>query len=121
MKNSSESFGREMRAEQRLSARAYIVTADEDRTVLYAIQVEETGGYLSWFDGTKERKMAISSSEKEGDSITYVMETGVRYRFAPMTLKTYREHVRDLLLGAPDFETEEALLNALEEAARKAW
>ncbi len=121
MKNLSESFGGEMRTERRLSARAYIVTADEDRTVLYAVQVEQTGGYLSWFDGTKERKMAISSSKQEGESISYVMETGVCYRFAPMTLETYRENIRDLLLGAPDFQTEEALFNALEEVVRRSW
>ncbi len=134
MANPAELFGRKAEQEthyEKLPQPVYYIESSDDDTVLVGIDVEikqmgDAAPVVTWYDTSHERSMSALEMVKKDDYFAFrsadkKMANGepAEYYFAPMDLNTYREKVKDKLIEGRDFESEEEMINAFLEAAKK--
>jgi hypothetical protein len=81
----------------------YLVTSEEDSTVLLALDAKCHGDLVEWFDTYRDRAKPALAVEKQGAVIT-VKSEGATYRFEPLTKALYDARVKEQVELSPDFE-----------------
>ncbi len=99
-----------------LSGDVFYVECADDNTVLIAMDIKISHGYIYWFDTVKERIMAFSDIKINQDSTLNFERSSKKqkalgkYTFTPMSLSIYREKVKDNLLNGETLNTQEELV-----------
>lgn len=115
--------------ERKLPARAYYISSPEDDTVLVGLGVTLTNTVIRWYDTVKERMFEIDRIQQDDpDKLIFTRkgvagEAGITrtYTLQPLTLPLYYEHVKSQLRAGEDFESEDALYDALDKTYQNAW
>lgn len=103
----------------------YFVSSDKDDTVLVAMDVAISDGYVRWFDTVKERTMKIGEILRD-DSQAFIFvrsdyPESPSYEFRPMTLELYRDKVKSKLIAGKDFSNEADMIDGFKKTIESAW
>ena len=80
----------------------YLVESDEDPTVLLAIEARITENGAEWFDSVRDRCVGVEGIEAK-PGLVIVNGERATYRFRPLTLALYNQHVISHVAGNPSF------------------
>ncbi|NIR31722.1 MAG: hypothetical protein GWN84_20895 [Gammaproteobacteria bacterium] len=80
----------------------------------YAVDEETQTQFVEWGEGGRRRVIEVDQVlESTPETFAFVDRSGERWRFRELTLERYRQHVRPQTMLQPDFDSREAMLEAM--------